>query len=95
MSGHTKGPWILTIEPFSITVHAGHYELSEQYFPDSDLADDRAEIEVMKANANLIAAAPELLECLEEMLEFAKKERWISNSIVKSMAAIAHAKGEK
>ena len=47
------------------------------------------------ANARLIAAAPDLLEALEGMIEgFTVDDRYASESVIKARAAIAKATGE-
>ena len=92
MSGHTKGPWKLDggkQEWFS--VRADHYGVVCN-IPGYGIG-------AREANARLIAAAPELLEALEECKEvmadpFAYGETCISDAIAKARAAIAKAKGE-
>lgn len=51
------------------------------------------------ANARLFAAAPELLECLERLLDTAAKHRWRANSdevdpFKPARAAVAKARGQ-
>ena len=54
-----------------------------------DMTDDEA-----KANARLIAAAPELLDALEGLLGLAERDGWLHIAVNQARAAIAKAKGE-
>jgi hypothetical protein len=98
MSKHTPGPWRYeefgpnviikaTKNPMLSVVHSLYHESREQ----------------MEANADLIAAAPELLEALEKMVglfepgriyDFKEVSALSSEALHIAMAAIAKAKGD-
>lgn len=65
MSEFTKGPWILDME--YLDIHSEHGKLvAEVYYTDENtLAYKCVKTEEERANANLIAAAPHMLEALE------------------------------
>lgn len=50
--------------------------------------------EQSQANAHLIAAAPELYEALDNILELASWEPYMDDAIIKARAALAKARGE-
>ena len=102
MSKHTPGPWTAKVitnshggwkEPtqdISIS-HEGQliatYDTSYyEYGPDEENL----------ANASLIAAAPDLLEALEEIIEACRNDGWAMNGYwaKKAIAAISKAKRE-
>ena len=66
MSGHTPGPWRLNSD--ALVVGNGALKMSIAIAYDSSTAADGVSREEMKANARLIAAAPELLEALKDAL---------------------------
>lgn len=79
---HTKGPW-----------GAGQLAGRDAFHVMSDsftVADVYRE-----EDARLIAAAPELLEALEEMLKAASQQRWSLALCNRAQDAIAKARGEK
>ena len=96
MSGHTPGPWV-------------HYSASKHYPPGSSLnygsiiwatgvgevaqTPGLSDVEKDNANARLIAAAPELLEALKALMEYAGiiEERADDVATNKARAAIAKA----
>lgn len=93
MSGHTKGPWkaienggrnmaVVDQDNNYLTYRAGS---------------DRMSSEVLEANANLIAAAPDLLEALEACQSFVlmSNEQGACEVADKILSAIAKAKGEQ
>jgi len=51
--------------------------------------------EMQKANAHLVAAAPELLEALEEMVSVAESQKWNNAEFHTARAVIAKANGNK
>lgn len=65
MSNHTKGPWMSSAGR-ALIFSPTHGNIAEVYAPNS--LNDVKTNEEAKANACLIAAAPELLEALEAML---------------------------
>lgn len=70
MSGHTKGPWFADkcVEGTIGGIQDSHGEHVAQAQARQPLAAGKPDYE-RKANARLIAAAPELLEALEGMTE--------------------------
>ena len=92
MNKHTKGPWRLSEEKFST--------LYVEPFICAIFGTDK----MAEANARLIAAAPELLEALEDMVALAADamraaqrdgcEYAIEAELSSARAAIAKAKGE-
>ena len=58
MSGHTPGTWHVVGKDGWLYVYAGDTEIAEIYYPPEDRG---------LANACLIAAAPEMLDALEEI----------------------------
>jgi hypothetical protein len=84
MSGHTKGPW--KAEEFDVVRATGPKEDRTIAFGalfGSESADEA------KANARLIAAAPELLEALKYLLELGGDD----DRRIAAEAAIAKAEG--
>lgn len=70
MSKHTKGPWRMHDMEKNTIVGNDHLAIADTN------ATSRSS-EENKANAKLIAAAPELLECLKELKETPKMAIWI------------------
>ena len=103
MSKHTPGPW----EWYGPNLLCGGERQSENILNSADdgrpYGDHAALIEhhwdgdVAKANARLIAAAPELLEALKEIVDAADGAGWeqLDPSFKKARAAIAKATGEQ
>lgn len=102
MASHTPGPWEIGEEQFGaqVMVFAGEREVADcgHNFSDCGNEEDRA-------NARLIAAAPELLAALDRLLETVEDEmvglidrktiraRKVAN-ITEARAAIRAARGE-
>jgi hypothetical protein len=91
---HTPGPWQTDQAehdaPYQdIRIHAGKGSICCVWIDDAPLHDYNAE---QRANARLIAAAPELLEALKAMLENGQDYTATRD---KARAAIAKATGEK
>lgn len=106
MSKHTKGPWIALPEecdkPYIRirgTILGGRYKVANVITPFYDGIHHR-EAEETRANARLIAAAPDLLNALETMVDFAgpieMKSYYcpIQQAKIKARAAIAKARGD-
>jgi len=83
MSEHTPGPWIIDSDDGDIIeVVSGDY-----FIADVHRLEPKDE---WRANARLIAAAPELLEALEELVDLYEYEDNVSRD---ARAAIAKARG--
>lgn len=65
MSKHTKGPWLQVADRDEIIIYANSGPKGDD--PICFTSDSRS-VEEIQANARLIAAAPELLEALEDVL---------------------------
>jgi hypothetical protein len=105
MSGHTPGPWTRcksTESGGSFITHIDAEYVGHDVcfvYASHGMFDPVVTTEQDDANANLIAAAPELLESLESVLTLARlkwgnldKDAWAE--FEKARAAIAKAKGE-
>lgn len=98
MSKHTPGPWLTT----ESTEHWGRVNVTVQAaFTANEIATAwQGTTDVNRANARLIAAAPDLLEALELMLDrFRDTEgshgQWEEEATENARAAIAKARGEQ
>ena len=97
MSKHTPGPWATDQkehdEPHqNIRVQAGKRGICLVWMDDAPVRDYNAE---QRANARLIAAAPDLLEALKAMLtNWEEDSAYGSDAADKARAAIAKAGGE-
>jgi len=104
MSKHTAGPWFIgvssdddqihCIDAFDISRGRGNLEVCKVW----GTVNDTEESDQSKANARLIAAAPELLEALEVVLNAGRgtSRRIILDAEDEALAraAIARARGE-
>ena len=90
-SKHTPGPW--KVANNSRSVLAGPVKINQQAGPAAQCAAVEAKNEfTLRANARLIAAAPEMLEALTELVEWSKTSNGTSKQVVdKAKAAIAKA----
>ena len=73
MSKHTKGPWAVVEHDHAICIQTESpsktkYGASRYAAIGGFDRNDRAQLEEARANARLIAAAPELLDALEQMV---------------------------
>ena len=87
---HTLGPWAIRKENESfISISAeNHYSLIDTWAIDEGISKEQ-----MQANARLIAAAPELLEALRDMVS---DRKCLSEATVNfARAAIAKATGDQ
>lgn len=71
---HTPGPWKLEDESSTgprgdASIHYDIPSVGSIYLGDVNIKRDPELLETMQANARLIAAAPELLEALKELVE--------------------------
>ena len=101
MSAHTPGPWRMVrfefLEGEELEVaryrHPDWWEVRSN--PDKDYRSMGVSGHIGEANARLIAAAPDLLEALEDVVKQvlgAEADMWLD--IKQARAAIAKAKGE-
>lgn len=101
MSKHTRGPWEVKTEecdkPYIRirgTILGGRFKIANVLTPNHDGVHER-EAEETRANARLIASAPELLEALIELLHAVNNDRhglWKATD--NAVSAIKQAKGE-
>lgn len=91
MSGHTPGPWAIEKESESHSIVNRSFEGDEWC-----VAEVYRETDMAIANANLIAAAPDLLDALESVSSDLERIAGVlfSDSLKVARAAIARAKGE-
>lgn len=87
-SKHTPGPWTIAAGRYLLAITPAQTKQIAIFDSDDDWEDEQ------QANARLIAAAPELLEALEECLtcEFPVIDR---DAVSKARAAIAKATGKE
>ena len=96
MSKHTPGPWTAnkpTRDNGRAEIHAGCMLVAQAFNWMLDAEGD----EQCWADARLIAAAPDLLEALKEIVDAADGAGWeqLDPSFKKARAAIAKATGEQ
>jgi hypothetical protein len=85
---HTPGPWVAI--DHEIFADNQSRNIADVWISFANIEDEEA-----KANARLIAAAPDLLEALEAFAEYAEKGTWGSlDPVTQARAAIAKAKGD-
>lgn len=101
----TKGPWIFVEENIGKLSHDAYHLLHGQpgdggwekplYIAVGCSMGIERELGagVAEANAHLIAAAPELYEALDEMVERLERNGWSGADIDKANAALARARG--
>ena len=97
---HTPGPWGLTREGFGFSVrssgHAGNGYSSEHICSMDHYRDDR--VDEQRGNANLIAAAPDMLAALQGIVDCVARTETMGeicqcDDFSAARAAIAKAKG--
>ena len=95
MSKHTPGPWIAELETYPIMVSSQ----TETWPLVDELGNEEGRTGAFvcntgdnKGNARLIAAAPELLEALKEILD-CDKTRTSFGAVMRARAVIAKAEG--
>ena len=94
MSEHTPGPWIVALNIDG--VYAGTLSVVKSAVG-SEICGPRQirpQAKELEANANLIAAAPDLLEALKAILTICDSEGMYALESDAARAAIAKAKGE-
>lgn len=108
---HTPGPWVATgWNNLTVNAICGDWPDANEYTivlmtGGPSLNSGRQELEVMQANARLIAAAPDLLAALETLLEQAKatsawddaqsgEDQPMLDAVTAAQTAIAKTKGE-
>lgn len=85
---HTPGPWTAQ----GLAIVASDRSFVGRLYP---WCADPQDAECAKANARLIAAAPELLESIEQLLVCMRLAGWEDDpASIKARAATAKAKGE-
>lgn len=89
MSGHTKGPWAIEKESESHSIVNRSFEGDEWC-----IAEVYKQTDMAIANANLIAAAPDLLDALEALVSVLDPYDYPDEQ-GPARAAIAKARGEK
>lgn len=94
MSRHTKGPWARIIADGYTVRHPQIYSDTGPVANATWLGDGR--LDELNANARLIAAAPDLLEALQEVIAAADGKGWeqLSPSLENQRRAVAKAGGE-
>jgi hypothetical protein len=94
MSAHTKGPWQVHSEynPWVVIGNIGTYGFDSICDCDQD-SHSKLSNEEAKANARLIAAAPELLEALKDLLSRSEHDEYYASESDAAEAAIAKAEG--
>lgn len=100
---HTPGPWHVKSDPFHFdtlsSIVGGEKRGDGKRFPSHELNAEVggfADFEIQEANARLIAAAPDLLEALEEAEKCLAESEYSEDGYARKLvrAAIAKAKGE-
>lgn len=87
----TKGEWVLTITPKGVA-NFQVYKIDEKRLPDEKICEIAFTHEdEMRANAKLIAAAPELLEALRNLFAAAKDDYVSFADLAKAERAIEKA----
>lgn len=94
MSNHTPGPWKIGKE---LSAACGEWLISMDCGDRAQgmcIAETRSGTGAEIANARLIAAAPEMLNALEVLVEKINNDEWFAEWSEIALAAIAKAKGE-
>ncbi len=92
---HSLGPWKWVQLEFSGYYHELHDADGNVVCDDGSAQGEYSpQIDVKSENARLIAAAPDLLEALESVLENCLDSDGLAAAYEKARAAIAKAKGE-
>ena len=88
---HTPGPWNICASTPSL-IEAAHHNVNDVTIAQAFEPQGSASLPEMWANARVIAAAPDLLAALQEVVEISdrKHDAWD-----KARAAIARARGEQ
>ena len=90
---HTPGPWAYIVPDGYVVRHPQIYSDFGPVANATWLGENK--LDQLKSNARLIAAAPELLEALEEIVSAADGDGWsqLDADLRKARAAIAKATG--
>ncbi len=94
MNKHTKGPWLVTGEDNDFIYALGPNGCNKFWFSVCSAGPDKINSEEKAANARLIAAAPDLLEALQLLVQGEAKSYITIQEINKAIAAITKATGE-
>lgn len=97
MSGHTPGPWVNDFEESGRICDAAGHDMIRIYVDPHSGRD----FETGKANARLIAAAPDLLEAVQSLVYLVKEsgfrsgltEEAFDEALMSGIAAIEKARG--
>jgi hypothetical protein len=111
MSKHSPGPWAIEYDEVDedwriVSEPRNGYVAAISYYEhdEDDTPEDLATVEEVKANASLIAAAPDLLEALEMALDELMDAGFsadisggkpVSDALIFGADVISKAKGEK
>lgn len=90
MAGYTKGPWAVNEDGWKVESEKEHGWVNDGWVICNLHGTDK------EANASLIAAAPDLFEALEDLLEYDHilRESVNNTDVDAAHAAIAKAKGQ-
>lgn len=94
MSGYTKGPWKVGNRFTTSGVYTESGEIIANTHGAQRNFNRTEQIVEQDANARLIAAAPDLLEALEEIIASECQQPALGCAWTKARAAIARTKGE-
>lgn len=86
MTTHTPGPWTISTSPpvdYALTIHGASLKQSGGFPVVADIL-ERTTDGTHEANARLIAAAPDLLEALQDMLSIygVREEHLVGGSFI-------------
>lgn len=93
---HTPGPWVVALSDSSgdlFVREATPYVLGRRLAVARVTSVSRADTEI-NANARLIAAAPDLLAALEEILGLTPEDAILDEDIVRAREAVKKARGK-
>lgn len=92
MNKHTPGPWRVaeTVKVLRVDGAAMVRPVDDNNYEYGAVA----AIPIGKQNANLVAAAPELLDALEALMPYVKGSESFATQYANALAAIAKARGE-
>ena len=90
---HTPGPW--KVDGTGMAIYSANENLTFAPMVAAAIGNEKS-LDQLRADARLIAAAPELLAALESMLHLRKMPDEVAECVLdRAVAAIAKAKGEQ